>query len=74
MTNEMDIKELEREAAREADATYQRAETAVAAIAKEAGFETLESRKSDELDFHELAVWQLKELLIKAYYAGVNGE
>ena len=34
------------------------------------GFETLETRKSDRLDFHEVAVWSLKEALELAYLAG----
>jgi hypothetical protein len=32
--------------------------------------DTLEERKSDSLDFHELAVWQIKAALIAAYEAG----
>lgn len=32
--------------------------------------ETLDTRNSDELDFHELAVWQIKEALQAAYKAG----
>ena len=32
--------------------------------------ETLEERKSDSLDFHELSVWQVREALIAAYRAG----
>lgn len=32
--------------------------------------ETLEERKMDGLDFHELAVWQIKAALIAAYDAG----
>ena len=31
---------------------------------------TLESRNSDRLDFHDLAVWQVKEALEAAYDAG----
>jgi hypothetical protein len=74
MTNEMGIKELEREVAREADATYERALAAVAEIAKESEIETLETRNSDELDFYDLSVWEIKKMLLAAYYAGVNGE
>lgn len=36
--------------------------------------ETLEERKSDSLDFHELAVWQLKNALSAAYEAGKNAK
>ena len=34
------------------------------------GIETLETRKSDSLDFHDLSVWQIRELLTRAYEAG----
>lgn len=34
------------------------------------GIETLESRNSDELDFHEVSVWSLKKALEEAYLAG----
>jgi hypothetical protein len=33
--------------------------------------ETLETRKSDSLDFHEVAVWSVKEALETAYRAGI---
>lgn len=40
-------------------------------IAKEIlWIETLETRKSDSLDFHEVSVWGLKEALEAAYKAG----
>lgn len=32
--------------------------------------ETLETRNSDRLDFHELAVWQIKAALEAAFAAG----
>ena len=32
--------------------------------------ETLETRNSDELDFHDMSVWQIKEALERAYEAG----
>lgn len=32
--------------------------------------ETLEERKSDDLDFHEVSVWGLEEALIEAYKEG----
>ena len=35
------------------------------------GVETLETRKSDGLDFHDLAVWKLREALADAYMAGM---
>ena len=33
---------------------------------------TLETRKSDSLDFHDLAVWQLSVALNAAYQAGIE--
>ncbi|MCC6906688.1 MAG: hypothetical protein IT430_01990 [Phycisphaerales bacterium] len=40
-------------------------------IAREAlGLETLETRSSDSLDFHDLAVWCVKDALERAYQAG----
>ena len=43
----------------------------LAQIAKERlGLETLETRKSDSLDFHDLAVWTLRAALQAAYQAG----
>ena len=32
---------------------------------------TLETRKSDSLDFHDVAVWQLRAALDAAYQAGI---
>jgi predicted metal-dependent hydrolase len=34
------------------------------------GLETLQARKSDSLDFHELAVWDIRDALEAAYTAG----
>jgi hypothetical protein len=34
--------------------------------------ETLETRRSDELDFHDIAVWTLREALEAAYKAGAE--
>ena len=36
------------------------------------GIETLETRKSNRLDFHEVAVWNLKVALEAAYRAGLE--
>ena len=48
-------------------------EKAIAKIAKDSlGLETIETRNSDSLDFHELGVWQIKEALELAYKAGQN--
>lgn len=38
------------------------------------GLETLETRNSDDLDFCELSVWQIKEALAAAYKAGKESE
>lgn len=35
------------------------------------GIETLESRNSDSLDFHNVGVWSLKQALEAAYLAGM---
>ena len=37
---------------------------------KELSVETLETRNNDSHDFHELAVWQIKALVEKAYKMG----
>jgi len=43
----------------------------MAEIAREQlGIDTLETRNSDQLDFHEVGVWQVREALMKAYRAG----
>jgi hypothetical protein len=43
----------------------------LAAIAREKlGFTTLETRKSDSLDFRDVAVWSVKDALEAAYRAG----
>ena len=41
-------------------------------IAKKLGFETLETRKSDALDFRDVAVWALKDALDEAFRAGAT--
>jgi hypothetical protein len=46
-------------------------DTAINRIAREAlGLETLDARNMDSLDFHDLAVWSIKEALERAYEAG----
>ena len=43
----------------------------IAAIAREVlHVETFEARKMDGLDFHDLAVWSVREALERAYAAG----
>ena len=42
-------------------------------IARESlGLETLETRRSDSLDFHDMAVWSIREALEAAYNAGLQ--
>ena len=36
------------------------------------GIQTLETRNSDSLDFHDVAVWSLREALAAAYKAGAE--
>ena len=46
---------------------------ALEAIAREhLGIQTLATRRSDSLDFHEVAVWSLKDALAAAYRAGMR--
>lgn len=46
-------------------------EEAVMSIAKSVlGIETLETRRSDSSDFHDLAVWSIREALGAAFDAG----
>ncbi len=47
--------------------------TLLTRIAREhLGIETLETRRSDRLDFREVAVWCVKDALLAAYHAGVK--
>ena len=41
---------------------------------KHLSLETLGTRKSDSLDFHDVAVWSLKEALQEAYEAGLSAK
>ena len=51
--------------------TMQSCDEALANIAATIlGLETLNTRNRDRLDFHELAVWQIKKALEAAYAAG----
>jgi hypothetical protein len=34
--------------------------------------ETLETRNSDSLDFHDVAVWDIKKALTDAFFAGAT--
>ena len=42
------------------------------ALAQDFGFETLQARNSDDLDFHEVSAWGLREMLAAAYQAGLK--
>ena len=54
-------------------ATQQNIDQLLTEIAKKhLSLETLETRKSDSLDFHDVAVWAIKDALKEAYEAGVK--
>jgi len=56
-------------------ATQQQIDQLLTKIAKKhLSLETLETRNSDSLDFHDMAVWSLKEALQEAYEAGFNAK
>lgn len=45
----------------------------IEAIAKKfLHIDTLDKRNWDRLDFHDLAIWQIKEALLAAYEAGFS--
>ena len=51
--------------------TKQYKEAAIQTIAHDLlGIETLEQQNRDGLDFHELAVWQIRKALAAAFEAG----
>ena len=54
-------------------ATQQKIDQLLTEIAKKhLNLETLETRSSDSLDFHDVAVWAIKDALQEAYEAGVK--
>lgn len=56
-------------------ATRQQIDQLLTEIAKKhLNLETLETRNSDSLDFHEVAVWAIKDALQEAYEAGLNAK
>ena len=56
-------------------ATQQNIDQLLTEIAKKhLNLETLETRNSDSLDFHDVAVWSLKDALQEAYEAGLNAK
>jgi hypothetical protein len=49
------------------------AEAAVVEIARRhLGLDTLDTRNADALDFHDLAVWSIREALIAAFESGAR--
>ena len=38
------------------------------------GIRTLEAQNSDSLDFHDLAVWQIRQALVTAFKIGREGK
>ena len=56
-------------------ATQQQIDQLLTEIAKKhLNLETLETRNSDSLDFHDVAVWAIKDALQDAYEAGKQGQ
>jgi phage terminase Nu1 subunit (DNA packaging protein) len=56
-------------------ATQQKIDQLLTEIAKKhLSLETLETRNSDSLDFHDVAVWSLKGALQEAYEAGLSAK
>ena len=50
-------------------------EKTIADIAEKVlGIDTLETRRMDSLDFHEVAVWSVREALQQAYEAGKSAK
>ena len=45
---------------------------AVEQIRKQLGLETLETRRRDALDFHDLAVWTIRDAIQIAFNAGYD--
>ena len=41
-------------------------------VCKELDIDTLETRKRDSLDFHDIAVWQLEKVMQMAFEAGMK--
>ncbi len=54
-------------------AREQRLEAALDGIKQATGIETFETRRSDVLDFHDVAVWQIREAIKTAFDAGDPG-
>jgi len=55
--------------------TQQQIDQLLTEIAKKhLSLETLETRNSDILDFHDVAVWAIKDALQEAYEAGLSAK
>jgi hypothetical protein len=55
------------------DTDMSKLETLLTRIAQQhLGIETLQTRRSDSLDFHDVAVWCLRDALEAAFNAGVE--
>lgn len=52
--------------------TKQLEDTLLAIARDKLGIETLETRCSDRLDFHDVAVWCIKDALVAAFRAGAD--
>jgi hypothetical protein len=50
----------------------QKMNSIIGGIARRRGIQTLEARHSDSLDFFEVSVWGLKDMLQEAYKAGYS--
>jgi hypothetical protein len=62
-----------RQALRHEQAMRQLVNNDLAVIAKhKLGIDTLETRGSDSYDFHDVAVWAVRDALLAAYRAGVD--
>lgn len=75
MKNSNDERYVSRDERKVTDGSLKTKDEIVAYIAtKVLGFETIETRKSDGLDFHEVAVWTVKEALELAFLAGQHSK
>jgi Family of unknown function (DUF6900) len=47
-------------------------EQVIAELACKLGFGTLQTQNRDDLDFHQVAVWNIREALSEAFHAGAR--
>lgn len=52
------------------DKTMKKEDILTKIVKNRIGAETLETRNSDNLDFYDISIWALKEMLEQAYEAG----